>query len=543
MRVLCFLILLVPAIAAADDIVLTAPVTDVTVYADGAKITRSVALTAAAGLHQLILPDVPMSSNLQSLRVAIPGAVMGETSIRTNYVPPREALESPAFKAAEARVKELEAQLQAKVDQAALVRLAIEAASARVSFLGRLGSHPDTAAGDAEATRVFANMIQSETLAARQEALAAEIEARQIDKAQDTTRDDLNKARQALAALVPEDKDRAFVTIAMSLDAPFEGTADITYLTYGATRWQPTYEVHLDRTSETAVEIRRAAFVEQDTGENWTNINLTLSTLNLTQPLAAYPLHPQRRRIEDPDQPTLKLSRQAEADLMAGQSFAAPAIVEESMTSLVQIEGLGALYVFPNPVSVASDADVVRVTLDSLNTPATIWAQAIPRNESAAYLMATITNDTGEALLPSNSATYFVDGVVVGGSNLDMIAAGAETDLSFGPINGLVVSRATLDRNEGDRGVITRSNLESERAELKIENLTDRAWDLRVFDLVPYSEQEDLVIEWSADPRPSHVDYENQRGILMWDIPIAARETQVIRLDQSLRWPADKVLR
>ena len=52
-------------------------------------------------------------------------------------------------------------------------------------------------------------------------------------------------------------------------------------------------------------------------------------------------------------------------------------------------------------------------------------------------------------------------------------------------------------------------DLESEErlyiaVELVIENLTDQTWQLEVRDSVPYSQQEDLQITWSATPTPRH---------------------------------------
>ena len=70
----------------------------------------------------------------------------------------------------------------------------------------------------------------------------------------------------------------------------------------------------------------------------------------------------------------------------------------------------------------------------------------------------------------------------MGSINFATIEPTQEADLFFGPIDGLLVSRTVLDRNEGDRGIISRSNENSEDIRIDIENLTDRAWDLAVFD-------------------------------------------------------------
>jgi hypothetical protein len=97
-------------------------------------------------------------------------------------------------------------------------------------------------------------------------------------------------------------------------------------------------------------------------------------------------------------------------------------------------------------------------------------------------------------------------------------------------------------RAEGDRGILTTSSQIEESAVLKIENLTGESWPLRVIDQVPYSEQEDLEITFTADPAPTETDVDGQRGILAWEFDLPAGETKEITLDHLISWPKDKVL-
>ena len=114
--------------------------------------------------------------------------------------------------------------------------------------------------------------------------------------------------------------------------------------------------------------------------------------------------------------------------------------------------------------------------------------------------------------------------------------------LPFGPVEGLRLTRLT-DRNEGDRGVITKSNEITEKVSLKVENLTGESWPLRVLDQVPYSEQEDLEIAWNAAPRPAETDVDDRKGVLAWETEIGAGETQEITLSYSIGWPDGMELR
>ncbi len=112
----------------------------------------------------------------------------------------------------------------------------------------------------------------------------------------------------------------------------------------------------------------------------------------------------------------------------------------------------------------------------------------------------------------------------------------------FGPIEGIRLTRVVKDRQEGDRGVITRSSQEDELVVMTLRNLTAKTWDVRLQDRVPYSEQEDLRIAWEAAPAPTETDVDDKRGVLEWRFDMAPNTEQEVELSTSLNWPDGKVL-
>ena len=97
-------------------------------------------------------------------------------------------------------------------------------------------------------------------------------------------------------------------------------------------------------------------------------------------------------------------------------------------------------------------------------------------------------------------------------------------------------------RATGERGLIVSSNQQEETAVLEIENLTDEAWDVRMMDLIPYSEQEDLEISHVADVPVTEEDVDGQRGIIAWDFALAAGSKTAVTLTTTLSWPDGMVL-
>jgi uncharacterized protein (TIGR02231 family) len=215
----------------------------------------------------------------------------------------------------------------------------------------------------------------------------------------------------------------------------------------------------------------------------------------------------------------------------------------EETTATSDFDGLSVTYRYPDPVNIANEADAVKISLGTLEFEPEVFARAVPLTDPTAFLAAEFRNDSGEMILGGGTAQFYLDGTYVGQRYLDLIASGDTEELSFGPIDGLRLDRVVKDRQEGDRGVITRQNEQNETVEITLRNLTPRNWDVRLRDRVPYSEQEELEISWDAQPVPTQTNVEDRRGVLEWRFDMAPGADQRVVLNHRIRWPDGKVLR
>jgi hypothetical protein len=135
------------------------------------------------------------------------------------------------------------------------------------------------------------------------------------------------------------------------------------------------------------------------------------------------------------------------------------------------------------------------------------------------------------------------DSNLIGVGQLPLLAAGDDWTQGFGAIDGLVLERVMPNVTEGDRGLLSSETEQVERATLKVRNLTQEVWAVRLMDQVPYSEQEDLEVTFDAVPAPTETDVEGQRGILAWEFDLAPGAEQVVEVEHALRWPSGMTLR
>lgn len=535
--------LLAPTLAVAEDFAITSRVVAATLYPDGGSLERSAPFDVPAGTHELLIEDLPVQMLQDFPRVSVRGAVMGSVRLRTDYVPPRDARKSDAIAAAKVAVETAEADLTAVKDARADALLARDAGHARLQFLAKLGQ------GDApqpsDNLRALSQMIGEETLTARQSIINAERAARALEPQLEDSREALAKAKAALAALDTETGPRAFLAVTITADAATQGEVSLRYAS-GAMHWAPVYDVHLTRGDSPRIAWDRFAVVSQSSGEDWVDVDLTLSTVRPSGQTDPNEVYAQLLRLYDPVdlQPvrkTMAAPAQAEIAGFANSAMDAPVMAEER--AQMGFDGINYTYQYPAPVSLANNADSVRIGMGRLDTDATLIAQAAPRYDDTAFLVAQFSNDTGELILPSLSASFYMDGTFIGRRSTEIIASGAKDTLSFGPIEGLRLDYRVLEQAEGDRGVISKSNRREQSLRMSVQNLTAEAWNMRLIDRVPYSEQEDLDITWRASRNPSEEDVDGKRGVMAWAFELPAGAREELELETVITWPEGKELR
>lgn len=542
MRILA-LLLLTAAPCWADTIQAPGKVTAVTLYPSGATVTRTVRFTAPAGTHEVIVPGLPGDTMAETLRIRAPaGVTVGATSLAVDRQPAVPDLASPEVKAAREDVERLTRVLEDGRRAVAAIRAKGEAAQARAAFLQQLAaSRVETAdtLPTPEVLRGLAALVGDEVLAAREAALSAETDAAAAERALQPDIDALTRAQAALAALTqPSEDDAPALVMAVQVETAGEVVLEVDGITEYAF-WSPVYDLRLTRNPD-ALVIDRGAMVAQETGEDWRSVALTLSTATPGGQNAASGLWPDLRRIEPEPPPVDDGMMRGGVAAAAPEAMMEPAVVESAGFDMA-LQGQVFTFRFATPVDIRSGADQLRLSMDALPTQAKVAAVAVPMVDLTAYLSAEVTNTTGQPILPGPGILY-AEGAMVGGTSLELIPQNGEATIGFGPINGLTLERTVPKRTEGEEGVLTSSNRKEETAVITVKNLTGEAWPVRLTDRVPYSEQDDLEITWSAEPMPTTRDPEGKRGLLVWEFDIAPGATETIRLESKIAWPQGMVL-
>lgn len=533
--------------ALADTVTSSAKVDKVTIYPGLAKVSRIVTLDLPAGQHDIIVPDLPANLSPEGIRLFAPETLrLGAVSLSSDRLPVTPDPDTAAIIAAKAEVTRLENILRQRNDDIAAIRLRVQAAEEQLAFLRSLSQNSaqkTLTASSIDDIRALSEMVGSQALAIKQAAFTAEQEAKAAERAREDDEKALADARQALAALnAPQD---AGAVLSFTVETATTGQTSVTIdsFEFGA-NWAPVYDMRLSTKDTPVLDIDRSVVISQETGQDWENVQLVLSTARPGEQIAPSPIFARPRRIiseEDLAKSGLVTAQSRTlADGVASMMMEAPVAMEEA-TATTNFNGATVSYDYPGRVDIRNGVDDLRLPLDQLQFDARVWAQAVPARDTIAYRMAEFSNTSDEILLPGD-AIIFTDGTMIGFDALPLVAAGADIEMGFGPLDGIRLTRTVPNRSEGDKGVFSSANQLKEAAILKIENLTTQPWDILLRDAVPYSEQDDLQVDISATPQMTRVDPAGRRGILEWDIAVPAGQTAEVALDYTLTWPNGYVL-
>ncbi len=554
-----------PAFAA--DIDVDSLVSAATVYPSGATVTRQAAFSAQAGGHQIIIDDLPLEFDPASLRVAGSGnAAFSIVSVdhRVDRLPPADDEINPVVERIEAEIEALEDQLAAMERDIRDQKALISVADARAKFAKTLMERePQKMVDDLEyqraTTESWAAAIGIVTgeidkaMTARNQALNVIAE---IKDSQEEVEEDLYIKRRELEATQLPRPPRSIATVQIDTGEAVEGMLEVSYRINNA-GWQPVYDLRLDQGEDARLSMERHARVQQYSGEDWTDVALTLSTARPTQrmdapELWAIQVHPAPKPVPAQPRAVGGASLQKREPLAAQAEFFEDSVMlsevdavpepefrSAALSAEIDTQGQTVIFKLPASASIAGDGTVRQLSIDAHDIKVDLLARSAPELDTNAYLYASLTNSLGGPILPGN-ASIFRDGTFVGETQMKLTAAGEDTLLPFGVLDGITVERNVLGREDGDFGIIGTTNRRTESYEITAKSVLTYRIPMTIFDRAPYSENEDFEVEVFARPAPNEDAVEGRRGVRSWTFELAPSGSKQIAFSYEITWPGDQ---
>jgi len=499
----------------------TSSVEQVTIYQGLASVTRALPITGS-GEQTVVFSCLSPYMDKESLSVQATGSVnIGEVSIE----------ELTGEQAAQCQYQG-DAKVQTQQNTLANINAELEAARLAKAYLQNL-----TKATQVNTDSTIANNARDiETQATSINQRIVEIQQRQA------------RAQDALNQLMAGSATSTFnkvtqVSVRTASRSP--SSVKLHYQVQGA-GWEPAYQARLNTNSD-QLSITASAIIAQQTGENWTNVPLTLSTVNPNQSTTGQLPYVQRLSLYEESEDT-RVRR--ELPMMD----ASPVMMEEPAYN----KGAGAAmaplpnftvssqnkngiieYRLPQLVSIPSDGRRVRTVIGEQAGNSKLWIRSTPSVETAAYWYASAPFLTPDWV--DGSLQLYRDDNYVGQSRYNYQVL-KEQGVGFGRDSNMLVKELTNEDKQGEKGVLNRTQTLTTTKAYQFTNQHNRSVRLQVLGSEPISRDDSLKIAVTHTPPVTERDWNDNQGMIAWEFDLPSKQSQVIRSTSQISYPANKLL-
>ena len=544
--ILSLTLLLVPVLSFATDlkrIPASSRITAVTVYPDRALTTRSASLNLKPGSYLITFDNLPTLIQDDSVRVEGKGSA-GIT------IAGLEVKRAFLEQSGEKRVKELDEEIRGlelrsgalDARKAGLSSQKAFLESIRVAWGDRISKELAIGRPTAAELQDAAGFIGTSVTKAEEQALAIDTERKNIKDKIDSLR---RQRDESTGSRRKETKN-----VEVMLDVAREGslTLDLAAVIPQA-GWVPSYDVRLAADAKTA-ELTFRAMVRQQTGEDWNNVDLTLSTARPAAGGAPPELFPWRIAFFRP-QPQMAygaapapMSKGKKAKSDSGRMYlesvkSEEAIAEEAPaafeTAQISSEQSSVSFNIPRPLDIPSDGTQHGSVVAVEQLPVSIEYMAVPKLSPYVFLKSEIVNQAAYALLPGKVNT-FAGNTYTGSSQLKKIAAGEKFDLFFGSDDQVTVKREELKQHK-EAGIFGKNRV-SYRYRIELANFRKTPLTLTLRDQLPLAGDEEIKV--SLDDPSIKPDESGTDGRITWRTPLNAGEKKELTFGIVVEYPKDR---
>jgi uncharacterized protein (TIGR02231 family) len=340
-------------------------------------------------------------------------------------------------------------------------------------------------------------------------------------------------------------------------DSAKKASIELNYLVGGAI-WHQQYNLRANP-EKSSVLVEYNAVVNQLSGEDWNNVELSLSTAEpamvaepptlepmlvmLCPPMSALPPGQPELSLKDKlDQlqrgrkaagiggvrANVELNRVAADNQLLIFNTAVRDVrqLQEQMAGIARIEGVSVTYKLDGKLTLPSRIDQQLVTVASIPANAKFYLLAAPILTDYVYLQADLCNRSDTVLLPG-PASMFRNGEFVGTGQLPLVTVGENFTTGFGIDSQIQALRELEEKSTRIQGG---NQIDTYKYRIALSNYKKSEVNLRLLDRLPYSEDSSIKIELANPDTPLSKDAEyvrtvGKKGILRWDLQLKPETT------------------
>lgn len=541
-----------------DEKIVKSTIKEVTVYAQGAQIQRKASYSVSSGVTEIVLDGISRQIDPKSLQVNATGDIIildskysvyypkPEVSITTNEIPlsiKRKiwALEDSLFD-----IGFSVTELQDEID---VLNASKNILKNNGAIKGQ-GKVNDSIPLLKEAMAYYELKMKE----LNKKILSLSKRKQLMDKAirgMNRRLTDLKNYQQNNGNQAPQQIGPSYrITITVTSKVSTSGRMEVSYLVNNA-GWEALYDLKSDANSS-KLNLRYKANVYQNTGVNWEDVRLNISTNNPYQNKTKPELHPwylenyanYNRQLEEKKRATLATTGNIQNIEVANDMevmYAAPTnatnfnYAQTSVNYTQVIEHMiSAEFKIDLPYSIQSNNQKHMVLVKSEDVDVEYKYYTVPKIDNSVYLVANISNLDDLQLVPAK-ANIFFDGSYVGETYLNPGVMQDTLSLSLGKDPNILVKRTFMKKNYKEK-VIGSDVEKTSSYELEVRNNKSKSITVIVQDQVPITRNQDITIR-VEDIGKGKIS--KKTGIIEWEIKLKSKESEILPLEYTVKHGKD----
>ncbi|WP_321369380.1 DUF4139 domain-containing protein [uncultured Desulfuromusa sp.] len=479
--------------------------TAVVLYPAGATVSEQAIIPKGTSSATLLLPYVAIPESLKLTLLQAPEQKISGIEL-TSVLP-----DASDFKELEALISRLEREIREIDDQ-------IQSRTLALDYWKNQQDLPVKTLADA---REMGSIIRDESITLLQESTLLRQQKTELQR-------QLDEAHKQLQQKTGDNQRNWQVKVRLSQSTTADLELSYSYRIRRA-GWQSSYSLNASP-GQKKIHWSWTAKITQQTGIDWTGVNLTIATaepiFTLTPPqIRIWNIHEQQILRARNAMKTLSMAMPQEMAMDVASEMAAPPMPERVAGQLFDSYDLG-------QVNIASGQESrIKIREGFWNADFTYLAR--PLLSEQVFLQANLDLSDNFLPLPTGTASIQVDGVHVGQRNFSLYEK-KDVSISFGSDPGIAVDVKT-DHVAGEKGLLARKETYSWNWEVSFANHKSFAIDLKVEDSYPHSGHEKIELKELFTP-PLPVREKDQ---LVWTLTIPPQGEQQINYGYQVTYPED----
>lgn len=496
-----------------------------TLFLRSAELTSSAELELPTGQSQITLTNIAQNIDKQSLSISFANDDVVIRSVNLQQVPVKPSYPTD--------ITVLIKQINEIENQIADININVKVNDEQLALLKDQRFFGESTGLSLEQSALKLDFIRKQMASIFSEQRVNEQKIKKLAEQLELLQAQLENKMPANADLQPE--------IVLTIDTPKSiiTNMQVSYMTPDA-GWSPSYDIRA-KAIDKPLLLTYKADVIQNTGMNWEQVKLSLSSTNPTRNIISPTLSPWYLSVYNE-----QVADMAGARMMMELAPSAPAPVASMSAKKVNsgigdyvvtdTNGVNLSYNIELPYSLNSTPQSKSITIKQQNIDAKYRYTTTPKLAEEVYLQAEVDNWQNLNLLNGPANIYLMNNFV-GSYQVTTDQLADTLKVPFGVDKNIQISRVNNETLRKKPTFIGSAIEQKESYIIKVKNNRNHDINLVVYDQLPVSQDSEIKI---TDMEYENGNLDKTNGKIEWNVTLKPNQQTEIPLNYALKYPKEK---